>query len=38
VIGCAGVAKEDVNHPVFSRHRHVIRPACMSAAGDALIP
>jgi hypothetical protein len=34
----AGVAKEDVYHPVSRRHRHMTLFACVSASGDVLTP
>jgi tRNA(Ser,Leu) C12 N-acetylase TAN1 len=34
----AGLAKEDVYHPVSRRHRYVTLLACVSASGDALTP
>jgi hypothetical protein len=34
----AGVAKEDVYHPVSRRHRHMTLLSCVSAWDDALTP
>jgi hypothetical protein len=38
VIVPAGEAKEEVDHPVSRRHRHMTLLACVSASGDALTP
>jgi hypothetical protein len=38
VIVPAGVAKEDVYHPVSRRHRHMTLLSCVSVSSDALTP